>query len=114
MKKILKFILTALVVMGLAYILPGVEVSGFLGALGVALVLALLNMFVKPILVLFTLPATILTLGLFLMVINACIILLASWILGDSFRVENFVWALLFSILLSFIESIYNYEQKDR
>lgn len=113
MKTILNFILTALVVMGLAYILPGIEISGFFGALGVALVLTLLNMLVKPILVFFTLPATIVTLGLFLLVINACIILLASYLLKGNFQVENFWWALLFSLLLSFAQSIFQFDNKE-
>lgn len=113
MKTILNFVITAVIVMGLSYILPGVSISGFLGALGVALVLALLNIFVKPILVLFTLPATIFTLGLFLLVINACIILLASWLMKSSFHVENFWWALLFSLLLSFGQSIFLVDRKE-
>lgn len=113
MKTILNFLISAAIVMGLSYILPGVSVSGFMGALGVALVLALLNLFVKPILVFFTLPATIFTLGLFLLVINACIILLASWLLKSSFHVENFWWALLFSLLLSFAQSIFLIEKSE-
>lgn len=113
MKTILNFLISAAIVMALSYILPGVSVSGFIGALIVALVLALLNVFVKPILVFFTLPATIVTLGLFLLVINACIILLASWLLKNTFHVENFWWALLFSLLLSFAQSIFQLDQKE-
>jgi putative membrane protein len=97
---------TALVVLVIAYILPGIHLDGFGSAILVALALALLNALVKPILVIFTIPATILTLGLFLLVINALVILLADWmVLG--FFVEGFWWALLFSILLSLIKSIF-------
>lgn len=85
----------------------GVQLSGFLTAILVAVVLALLNLFVKPILVLFTLPATIFTFGLFLFVINALIILLADYLIPDSqFAVLNFWWALLFSLIVSLINSM--------
>lgn len=96
----------------LAYLLSGVAVDGYIGALIVALVLAILNVLVKPILVIFTLPATILTLGLFLLVINAVIILLADKLV-DGFAVANFWWAILFSILLSILQSILHPLLKD-
>lgn len=99
--------------MGLSYILPGVEVNGFWGALGVAIVLALLNAFVKPILVFFTFPATMFTFGLFLWVINAFIIILASKILKDSFHVESFGWAFLFSLLLSLAQSVFHFKKEE-
>ena len=75
---ILKVLLTAFAVLVLAYILPGVAVTGYLAAIIVAIVIAFLNMFVRPLLIFLTLPATIVTLGLFLLVINAIIILLAD------------------------------------
>ena len=90
-----------------SYILPGVIIDGFLNAILVALALAILNQFVKPLLILFTIPATILTLGLFLLVINAIIILLADWMV-TGFSVRNFWWALLFSFILTFVKSILN------
>jgi putative membrane protein len=88
----------------LAYILPGIEIKDMLTALLVAVVLSLLDAVVKPLLVLFTLPATILTLGLFLFVINACIILIDDHFV-HGFKVESFWHALLFSVLLSFFNS---------
>lgn len=111
MRIILSFLLTAVIVMGLAYLLPGIEVNGFLGALLVALVLGILNAFVRPIIIFLTLPATIITFGLFLLVINALIILIASWLLKDYFHVTNFWWALIFSLLLSVVISLVNYEK---
>lgn len=105
MKWILKLLLTALAVLFLANILPGVDVTSYTYAIWVALVIGLLNIFVRPLLIFLTLPATIITLGLFLFVINACIILLASNFL-DGFTVESFWWALLFSLLLSFLHSL--------
>ena len=105
MKTFLKVLLTALAVIVLANILPGIEVDGYVSAIIVAVVIALLNMFIRPLLVFFTLPATIVTLGLFLFVINACIILLADKLV-DGFAVSGFFYALLFSILLSFFRSV--------
>jgi putative membrane protein len=107
MKLILKLVLTAVAVIILAYVLPGVSVTGFLAALIVAIVLGVLRLIVKPILVILTLPVTIITLGLFLLVINAVIILIADEFIS-GFSVSNFWWALLFSILLSFLQSIFH------
>ena len=76
MNLLIRILLTALLVMVISYLMNGVIIDQFTTALAVAVVLALLNFFVKPIIVLFTLPITIFTLGLFLLVINACIILL--------------------------------------
>ena len=105
MKTFLKILLTALAVIVLATVLPGVSVSGYLSAIIVAVVIALLNMVVKPLLIFFTLPATIVTFGLFLFVINAIIILLADKLV-DGFAVSGFFAALLFSILLSIFRSV--------
>ncbi|MDC7998754.1 phage holin family protein [Gilvibacter sediminis] len=107
MNTLLKIALTAGAVLILANVLPGVAVSGYWGAIIVAIVLAILRLFVKPLLILFTLPLTIITLGLFLFVINAVIVLLASEML-DGFRVDGFWWAVLFSILLSFLQAFVN------
>lgn len=88
-----------------AYILSGVHLSGVATALLVAFVLALLNTFIKPILVILTIPLTILTLGLFLLVINVLIIKWTASIV-DGFSVDNWLWALLFSFVISFVSSI--------
>lgn len=87
-----------------AYILPGVKVADFVTAIVVAVVLGLVNTFIKPVLILFTLPVNILTLGLFTLVINALMILLVS-ALVPGFTVKSFAWALLFSIILSFVSA---------
>lgn len=105
MKTIIKIFFTTVFVLLLSYLLPGVSVAGWEVALLVALVLGLLNIFVKPILILFTLPATILTLGLFLLVINAIIIMLCD-ALVPGFTVSSFWSALLFSIVLSLCQSL--------
>jgi putative membrane protein len=113
MNFLIRIIISALVAFGLSYILKGVHIDGFITALIVALVLAVLNALVKPILILLTLPITIITLGLFLFVINALIILLCDKLI-DGFSVDGFWWALLFSILLSIVSSIlYSAGKKD-
>jgi putative membrane protein len=105
MKLILRILLTALAVVILAKILPGIDVESYTTAIIVAVVLGLLNILVRPVLVLLTLPVTIITFGLFLLIINALIILLADRLI-DGFQVGSIWWALLFSLLLSFLQSI--------
>lgn len=107
MNLLLKIIITSVIVLILANFLPGVYVNGFTTALIVAVVLGLLNIFIKPILVLLTLPVTVLTLGLFLLIINALMIVLCSQIV-DGFKVEAFLTAIIFSVLLSVSQSIMN------
>ncbi|PWH84246.1 hypothetical protein DIS18_06835 [Algibacter marinivivus] len=105
MNLILRLLLNAVAVFALANILTGVDVDDYVSAIIVALVLSVLNLFVKPLLVIFTLPVTILTLGLFLLVINGLIIMLADKFI-DGFSVDNIWWAILFSILLSILQSL--------
>jgi len=105
MKTILRMLLTAIAVVIIAKFLPGVTVTDFTNALFVAIVLGFLRITVKPILIFLTLPATIITLGLFLLVINAVIIMLAGYFV-NGFTVSGFWTALLFSILLSMFQSI--------
>ena len=105
MNLIIKIIISSLAVFVSAYLLPGVVVNSYITAIWVAIVLALLNGFLKPLLVLFTIPVTIVTLGLFLLVINAAIILLADNFV-DGFFVDGFWWALLFSLVLSVLTSV--------
>jgi putative membrane protein len=98
---IIKTLIIAGAVLLASYFLPGVSVDRFRTALLVALVLSFLNFFVKPLLILLTLPITILTLGLFLFIVNAIIIVFAGKLV-TGFHVSSLGWALLFSILLSF------------
>lgn len=107
MRFLINILVVGLVVLLLSYFLPGVHVTSFLTALLVAAVLALLNALLKPILVILTIPITILTLGLFLLVINALIILLVNELV-PGFTVDGFFWALMFSILLSLITWLLN------
>ena len=107
MNLLIKLLISTIVVFVLSYFLPGVHVTDLTGALLVAVVLGLLNTFLKPILVLLTIPVTFFTLGLFLLIINAIIILICDYFI-DEFEVVGFLNALLFSILLSIIQSILN------
>ncbi len=105
MNVIVRILVTSLLVMVISYLMKGIVVDTFTTALIVAIVLGLLNFFVKPILVLFTLPITIITLGLFYLVVNAIIILLCDKLV-DGFDVSSFWTALFFSIILSISQSL--------
>lgn len=104
MNILINWLISTLAIIITAYILPGVHISGFGTALITALAFGILNAFIKPILILLTLPVNILTLGLFTFVINALIILLVSNLVS-GFKVDGFWWALLFSIILSIVNS---------
>jgi putative membrane protein len=112
MSTLIRFLLNGLAVLLTAYLLPGVLVTDYWTALIVALVLSVANLIIKPILIIFTIPITILTLGLFLLVINAIIILLADYFV-KGFYVEGFWYALLFSIILSIFNSLFSDITKD-
>ena len=106
-KWLIKILICSVNVFLLAAILPGVEIkdNNIFYAIMVAIVLSLLDAIIKPILILLTLPATIFTLGLFLFVINACIILIDDHFV-HGFNVDGFWYALLFSVVLSFFNSL--------
>jgi len=103
-----KWLLSTLAVLLLAYFLPGIHVLTFWVALLVALVLGVLNSVVRPILQILTIPVTIFTLGLSLLLINVLMVYLTEFIV-DGFHVDNFLWALAFSIGLSIVSSILNF-----
>lgn len=114
MNFLIRILVIAAVSFGLAHVLTGIHVDSFWTALVFAVVLAILNIFIKPLLILLTLPVTILTLGLFLFVINALVVLLASKFV-NGFSIANFWWGLLFSLILSIITSILDRQmEKDR
>jgi putative membrane protein len=112
MNWIVRLLLNAVAVLLLSYLLPGIAVSSFWSALIVAVVLAILNAIIKPILIVITIPITLLTLGLFLLVINAFIILMADSLIG-GFEVNGFWWALLFSLIMSFFNSMMGKDKKE-
>ena len=111
MNILIRLIITTIAVLITDLLLPGVslgdmsETNGLLTALLTAAVLGLLNAVLKPLLVFFTLPVTVVTLGLFLLVINAVIVLVAARLV-PSFQVDGFWWALGFSLVLSFVQGV--------
>ena len=105
MSFVIQLLLTALAAFLAAKFTPGVNISSYWTAIVLALVLGVLDVIVKPILEFISIPVTVLTLGLFLLVINALIILLASWIVS-SFQVSGFWAALLFSVIFSIVSWI--------
>lgn len=112
MKLILRLLVTSAVAFILAQVLPGIHVNNYGTAIIFALVLSLLNIFLRPLLILFTLPLTILTFGLFLFIINTITVLLASdWVKG--FEIDSFSWGLFFSLLLTLITSAL-FREEDR
>jgi putative membrane protein len=105
MKILVNWLVSALIVLAIAYILPGVAIESFLVAIVVALILGILNAVLKPILIFLTLPINMLTLGLFTLVINAIIVLLVENLV-KGFSIDNFLWALLFSLILSIANGV--------
>lgn len=102
MNFLLKVLVSTFAVFISAYFLPGVGVEPFTTAIVVAFVLAVLNALLKPVLIILTIPVTIMSFGLFLLVINAFIIQLAAYLVR-GFDVANFWWALLFSVILTLV-----------
>ena len=101
---LLQWLVSGLAIIITAYLLPGVALTGFLAALVTALILGLINAIIRPVLILLTLPLNILTLGLFTLVINALLVMLAAAIV-PGFAVRGFWWALLFGIVLAIVNA---------
>lgn len=113
MNIVIRLLVNALIVFGLAWALPGIHIADFWTAMLVAVVLGLLNVFLRPILIILTIPVTLLTLGLFILVINAAIVLLVAEMV-ENFVVDTFWWALLFSILMAALNSAFYQSDKQR
>lgn len=104
---LLNLLVSSIAVFATAYILPGIKVNDFFTAIVVAIVLGVINAFLKPVLIILTLPINVLTLGLFTFVINALLIMLTSFLV-PGFYVANFWWAILFSLVVSLVSSFLN------
>jgi putative membrane protein len=107
MRLVVYLLVSSLSVYIASYIVPGISIENPLTIFIVAVVLGALNTFVKPILLFLTLPATIISLGLFIFILNALIVLFASWIV-PGFHVDGFLTALLFSIVVSLVSWFLN------
>lgn len=106
MEILINWVIGSLLIFTLGYILPGVHVETFISALITALVIGVINAFLKPVLIILTLPINIITFGLFTLVINALLIQLAASLV-PGFRVDSFWWALLFGVILSVLNSFF-------
>lgn len=104
---LLNILLSSLAVYATAYILPGIHVSSFLTAVIVAIVLGLINAYIRTFIFIITLPINILTLGLFTLVIIGGIVMFVSAVV-PGFKVDSFWWALAFAIVLAIINSFIN------
>ena len=105
MKLLIRLILSTIAVLVADLVLDGVHLGEFPAALWVAIVLGILNAVVRPLLILLTLPVTIFTLGIFILVINAGMVLLAARLLPEQFQVHGFWSALWFSVILWLVQS---------
>lgn len=113
MRWLLSLVLNALVLMLIDYLFVSFEINGFWIALLASVILAVINLIVKPVLVLFTLPITILTLGLFLFVINAITLMITQALLGDQFIIDGFFMAIMAAVFISIMNLIINSLLKD-
>lgn len=104
---LLKWVAFALIIMFVGWLIPGIEIAGFKTALLVTVVITLINIFLKPLLVLITLPINLITLGLFSFIINALLLMLTAY-LTPGFEINNFWSALLGSLLLSILSALLN------
>lgn len=107
MKLIVELIIRAFVLLVTAYLVPGFHIQSYTSALIIAIVLGILNAFLKPILILLTLPFTILTLGLFTFVVNAILLIIASNIV-KGFTIESFWTAIVASVVITIVGSLIN------
>jgi putative membrane protein len=92
-------------IFAVSYILSGIQIDSFVTALILAVVMAVLNATLKPFLILITIPLTIITFGLFLLVVNVLVLYAAEYLIG-GFHIAGFWWALAFSLLVSFVNSL--------
>ncbi|WP_066065556.1 phage holin family protein [Neobacillus soli] len=107
MRWIIGCLINAVLFMALAgYFHESFQLTGFAAALQASVLLSILNVLVRPLLILFTLPATVLTLGLFLFVINAITLELTDYIMGDAFEIDGFGMALFFAVLMSLVNVV--------
>ncbi|OGF71060.1 hypothetical protein A3B18_03890 [Candidatus Giovannonibacteria bacterium RIFCSPLOWO2_01_FULL_46_13] len=111
MEILTRWIINTLVVLAVAYILPGVHVDGYFAAFVAALAIGVINTVVKPILFLLTLPITILTLGIFALALNALLLMLASAIV-PGFEIAGFWSALIFGIILTIVHLAFHFWKK--
>ncbi len=99
---IIRLLINAIAIFVIGYVLSGVKLKSFGTALWVAILLAIINTLVRPIVLFLTIPLSIITFGLFILVVNALMLMLADWI-ADGLEIKNFWWALLVSLILALL-----------
>lgn len=107
MSILINLLVSGLAVFVTAYILPGVMIDGFLTALIVAVVMGVVNMFIKPIIQIISLPITVVTLGLFSFIINVLLIMFVDFLV-TGFTIDGFLWALVFGVVLWMVQVVLN------
>lgn len=112
MRLLIGWLLNAVALLITAYLVPGIHVDAFSAALLAAIVLGLVNTFIRPILLLLTAPINLLTLGLFTFVVNAVLLMLVSGIV-PGMAIDSFSWALLAAVVLSFVSTVLSHLLKD-
>ena len=110
---ILSVILNAIALIAVAQLFEHFHLEGFGAAIIASIILSVLNVIVKPILILFTLPITVLTMGLFLFIINAITLMITQGVMGDSFVINGFGTAIIASIVISIINLVLNWAVRD-
>ena len=98
-------LVNTLSIFAVSYILTGIHVDSIMTALVLAIIMAVLNITVRPLLVIITIPLTLLTFGLFLLVVNVLVLYVAEMLIG-GFSIDGFWWALLFSVLVTFVNGV--------
>ena len=109
-----RVIINAVLLLALAGYFESIYLSSIWSAFAASLLLSLLNTFVKPLLILLTLPVTVLTFGLFLFVVNAMTLALTAWLMGSSFQIGGFSTALLASLAISLFHVVIDSLKKDK
>ncbi|UOQ45841.1 phage holin family protein [Halobacillus salinarum] len=111
---LLHVIVNAIAILLVSWLITAVSINGVVGAIAAAFILSILNAIVRPILIVLTLPITVLTLGLFLFVINAITLLITDGLLGSTFEIDGFGTAILAAIIISIINLVLNSLIKDK
>ncbi|GAB4253225.1 MAG: phage holin family protein [Thermoleophilia bacterium] len=107
MRALLRWAVNTIAIVITAYLLPAVEVTSWKAALIAGLLLGILNTFVRPVFRLLALPITILTLGLFILVVNGFILEILDWLM-DGFNISGFLWAIVAALLIGVVTSVIN------
>jgi putative membrane protein len=108
MKLLLRWLANTVAIMAAAYLLPAVTVESLAWGVATAALLGILNTFVRPIFRLLALPLTVLTLGLFILVVNGLILQILDWLMGSRFEIDGFLWAIVTALIVSVLTTIIN------